>query len=183
MRARRQLGVGIAPSDYWQRGLYGERLNLVELLSDPRAAGRDHVLFATDEILPNAFNYLHAPTHVLAVRTRDVKLVTYSHWARGTTTPIRATMKLEFYDYATASGRAEIESTPDDPRVKPLLTKLLDQYAPTQMEAPLPGPLRATSRRARASYLVFSAATNAYTYSQLIGQGKLKTVLGYGESF
>ena len=60
------------------------------------------MLFATDEILPNALNYLHAPTHVLAVRTRDVKLVTYSHWARGTTTPIRATMKLEFYDYATA---------------------------------------------------------------------------------
>ena len=171
----------------WMRGryakIYGERLNLVELLSDPGAAGRDHVLFATDEILPNAFNYLRAPTHVLAVRTRDVKLVTYSHWARGTTTPIRATMKLEFYDYATAAGRAETDSRPDDPRVKPLLTKLLDQYAPTQMEAPLPGSLRATSRRARASYLVFSAATNAYTYSQLIGQGKLKTVLGYGESF
>jgi arylsulfatase A-like enzyme len=195
---RRQLAssVDVAPmlvtlgnrgDGAWMRGryakIYGERLNLVELLSDPRAAGRDHVLFATDEILPNAFDYLHAPTHVLAVRTRDVKLVTYSHWARGTTTPIRATMKLEFYDYATASGRAETESTPDDPRVKPLLTKLLDQYAPTQMEAPLPGPLRATSRRARASYLVFSVATNAYTYSQLIGQGKLKTVLGYGGSF
>jgi hypothetical protein len=63
--------------------LYGDRLNLVELLSDPGTAGRDHVLFATDEILPNAFNYLRAPTHVLAVRTRDVKLGTYSHWARG----------------------------------------------------------------------------------------------------
>ena len=195
---RRQLAssVDLAPmlvtlgnrgSTSWMRGryakIYGERLNLVELLSNPSAPGRDHVLFATDEILPNALNYLHAPTHLLAVRTRDVKLVTYSHWARGTTTPIRATMKLEFYDYATASGRAETESTPDDPRVKPLLTKLLDRYAPTQMEAPLPGSLRATSKRARASYMVFSAATNAYTYQQLIGQGKLKTVLGYGEAF
>ena len=91
--------------------------------------------------------------------------------------------ELEFYDYATAAGRAETESTPDYPRVKPLLTKLLDEYAPTQMEAPLPGSLRATSRRAQASYMVFSAVTNAYTYSQLIGQGKLKTVLGYGEAF
>jgi hypothetical protein len=106
-----------------------------------------------------------------------------THWARGTTTPIRATMKLEFYDYATAAGRAETESTPDDPRVTPLLNKLLEQYAPTQMEAPLPGSLRATSRRARASYVVFSAVTNAYTYKQLIGQGKLRTVLGYGEAF
>jgi hypothetical protein len=43
--------------------------------------------------------------------------------------------------------------------------------------------LRATSRRARASYVAFSGVTNAYTYSQLIGQGKLKTVLGYGEAF
>jgi hypothetical protein len=43
--------------------------------------------------------------------------------------------------------------------------------------------LRATSRRARASYLVFSTVTNAYTYNQLIGQRKLKTVLGYGEAF
>jgi hypothetical protein len=30
---------------------------------------------------------------------------------------------------------------------------------------------------------LFSAVTNAYTYNQLIGQGKLKTVLGYGEAF
>ena len=52
-------------------------------------------------------NYLRAPTHVLAVRTPEVKLVTYSHWARGTTTPIRTMMKLEFYDYATSDGRAE----------------------------------------------------------------------------
>jgi hypothetical protein len=106
-----------------------------------------------------------------------------THWARGTTTPIRATMKLEFYDYATAAGRAETESTPDDPRVKPPLGELMDRYVPQQMEEPLPGSLRTTSGRARASYLVFSAVTNAYTYKQLIGQGKLRTVLGYGEAF
>ena len=181
--------LGNRGSTSWMSGkyhkIYGERLNLVDLLRNPKARGRDHVLFATDEILPNALNYLRAPTHVLAVRTPEVKLVTYSHWARGTTTPIRATMKLEFYDYATSTGRSELQSHPDDPRVKPLLNKLLNQYAPTQMEAPLPGTLKGTSRRARASYLVFAALTNAYTFKQLVeppGQ-KLRTVLGYGEAF
>jgi hypothetical protein len=195
---RRQLAssVDVAPmlvtlgnrgSISWRSGkyarIYGERLNLVELLADPKAPGRDHVLFATDEILPNAMNYLRAPTHVLAVRTPEVKLVTYSHWMRGTTRPIRATMKLEFYDYATATGRAETLSTPSDARVKPLLNKLLNQYSATQMEAPLPGSLKATVKRARASYLVFNALTNAYGYESLIPQQKLRTVLGYSGNF
>jgi arylsulfatase A-like enzyme len=179
--------LGNRGSIAWRSGqyarIYGERLNLVELLANPKAAGRDHVLFATDEILPNAMNYLRAPTHVLAVRTPEVKLVTYSHWMRGTTRPIRATMKLEFYDYATAAGRTETLSTPRDARVKPLLNKLLNQYSTTQMEAPLPGSLKATVKRARASYLVFNALTNAYAYQSLIPEQKLRTVLGYSGNF
>ncbi len=174
----------------WRRGkyakIYGERLNLVELLTNPKAAGRDHVLFATDELLaPGALNYLHAPTHVLAVRTREVKLVTYSHWARGTTRPIRATMKLEFYDYATEKGRAETQSNPDDPRVKSLLNKLLNEYVPTQMRAPLPNSLKRAVARARASYLAFQAAIDADTLEQLALEPdqKLRTVLGYGGNF
>jgi hypothetical protein len=42
------------------------------------------------------------------------------------------------------------------------------------------GALQAVSTRARASFGAFSDAGNGYTYSQLIGAGKLKTVLGYG---
>src|SRR5439155_15356918 len=102
-KPRRQLAssVDLAPmlvtlgnrgSISWRRGplrrIYGERLNLVELLSKPNAAGRDHILFSTDEIVPVAFNYLHAPTHVLAVRTQAAKLVTYTRWLPGTTRPI-----------------------------------------------------------------------------------------------
>jgi hypothetical protein len=148
--------------------IYGERLNLVDLLRNPNAAGRNHVLFATDELLaPGASNYLHAPTHVLAVRTREVKLVTYSHWTRGTIRPVPAAMKLEFYDYATSTGRAETRSHPDDPRVKPLLSKLFSHYAPTQMQAPLPDSLKPTVRRAKTSYLAFQSAINALTLKQL----------------
>jgi uncharacterized sulfatase len=181
--------LGNRGSASWKRGkyakIYDERLNLVDLLANPHAAGRDHILFATDEIVPNVMNYLRAPTHVLAVRTQDVKLVTYSHWARGTTTPIDATMKLEFYDYSTPDGRAETRSNPNDPRVKPLVNKLFNQYSPTQMEAPLPGSLKATARKGRASYLIFQAVINAYSFKQLAldPDQKLRTVLGYGAAF
>jgi len=171
----------------WRRGtlarIYGERLNLVELLTNPNAAGRAHVLFSTDEILPRVMNYLHAPTHVLAVRTREAKLVTYSKWAPGTTRPIPASIEVEFYDYSTAAGRAETASHPDDPRAKALMHKLFDHYVPQQTQAPLPVSLRSTVAKARASYIAFTALTNAYSLKQLISDQKLRTVLDYSGNF
>jgi arylsulfatase A-like enzyme len=171
----------------WRSGrwaqIYGERLNLVPILSNPKAAGRDHILFATNEIIPNSVNFLKSPMNVLAVRTRDVKLVTYSYWAPGTTRPIKAGMQLEFYDYATAEGRAETRSNPDDPRVRPLLRKLFGEYTTRQMEAPLPPSLRPTVAKARTSYVIWKAIMNAYGYSQLIPSQKLRTDLGYGGNF
>jgi len=144
--------LGHDGSDSWQRGelaqVYGERLNLVELLRNPDAAGRDHVLFATDEVLVDALNYLHAPTHVLAVRTQQAKLVTYSHWIPGTTRPIPESVKLEFYDYATEQGRAETRSHPHDPRAEAMAQKLFTQYVPQQMEAPLPPRWKETEAKA-----------------------------------
>ncbi len=125
-------------------------------------------------------NYAHAPTHVLAVRTREAKLVTYSHWAPGTTRVIPQSIKLEFYDYTTAAGRAETRSHPQAPRAKALANKLLHQYVPQQMEAPLPSSLRSTVAKARASYIAFNALTNAYSYQELGPQQKLGTTLGYG---
>ena len=135
--------------------IYGERLNLVELLRNPTAGGRDHILFSTDEVLLDVLNYLHAPTHVLAVRTHEAKLVTYTHWVPGTTRSIPGSMEPEFYDYATSDGRAETKSHPDDPRAKALAQKLFNQYVPQQMEAPLPPPLKKTVAKARASYIAY----------------------------
>lgn len=169
-------------SGKWAR-IYGERLNLVDVLANPNASGRDHVLFATDEILPAALNYAHAPTHVLAVRTAEAKLVTYTHWLPGTTRPIPASMQLEFYDYSTSAGQAETRSLPDDPRAKAMASKLFSQYVPQQFEAPLPLSLKSTVAKARASYIAFNALTNAYSIKALGSGGKLKTVLGYGAAF
>jgi len=122
-------------------------------------------------------NYLHAPTHVLAVRTKEAKLVTYTKWFSGTTRRVPASLQLEFYDYATAQGRAETRSQPDDPRGKAMAHKLFTQYVPRQMEAPLPPPLKRTVAKARASYVAFVAKTNASTIIQAI------KALGYGGPF
>jgi uncharacterized sulfatase len=176
--------IGNRGSISWRSGkwarIYGERLDLVKLLASPTAAGRDHVLFSTDEILPVAMNYLRVPAHVLAVRTREAKLVTYSHWLPGTTRPIPASIRLEFYDYATSAGRAETQSLPDDPRATALKDKLFKQYVPQQAEAPLPVSLRTTAAKARTSYVAFNALTNAYSIKSLVQDQKLSTVLGFG---
>jgi uncharacterized sulfatase len=141
------------------------------------------VLFATDEILPAALNYDHVPTHILAVRTPLLKLVTYTHWAPGTTRPIRASLRTEFYDYRFASGRAETLSRPNDPTIPVLLRKLFNEWVPTQMEAPLPPRLRPAVAKARRSYLAFRTLTDAYSYKQLVDGQKLRSVLGYGQHF
>jgi arylsulfatase A-like enzyme len=176
--------LGNCGSTSWRRGelrrIYGERLNLVELLRNPNAAGRDHILFATDEVLPAVFNYLHAPTHVLAVRTREAKLVTYTHWFPGTTRPIPRSLQLEFYDYATPEGRAETLSHPHDPRATAMAHKLFTQYVPQQMEAPLPPPLKRTVAKARASYIAFEAQFNVLNLAKLLQDGLLGKLLGYG---
>jgi len=173
--------LGNGGSTSWRRGelarIYGERLNLAELLRNPHAPGRDHILFATDEIIPDVLNYLHAPTHVLAVRTRQAKLVTYTKWFPGTTRPIPASLQLEFYDYATSRGRAETHSHPHDPRAKAMAHKLFTQYVPRQMQAPLPPSLKRTVVKARASYVAFVAKTNLGALAQAL------QALGYGGPF
>jgi uncharacterized sulfatase len=194
-RTRHQLvsSVDLAPmlvtlgnrgSDAWIRGeyrrIYGERLDVVRVLRDARARGRSHVLFATDEIVPAALNYDHSPIHILAVRTPLLKLVTYSHWAPGTTRPVRSTLRTEFYDYRFANARSETRSRPDDPAIPALLRRLFGEWVPQQMEAPLPRRLRPAVARARAGYLAFQAAADAYSYKRLIEDRKLRTELGYG---
>jgi uncharacterized sulfatase len=128
-------------------------------------------------------NYLQAPTHVLGVRTADAKLGTYSHWLPGTTRIDRATTQIDFYDCSTDLGRAETESRPHDPRAQVLLDRLLNQYVPQQMAAPLPPPLQRASLRARGEYLAFTAAFNLYSLSQLVEHNRLIELLGPGGRF
>jgi uncharacterized sulfatase len=113
---------------------------------------------------------------VLAVRTPEAKLVTYTHWFPGTTRPIPESTKLEFYDYATSEGRAETRSHPNDPRAEALADKLFNQYVPQQMEAPLPPSLKETAAEARASYVAYVAKSNVTPLIEA-----LHDLLGYGD--
>jgi uncharacterized sulfatase len=180
------VSLGNGGSRSWMKGdlrkLYGNRLDLVPLLRNPRAAGRDHLLYASDEIVPAGLNYLGAPIHLVGVQTREAKLCTYSHWAPGTAVPLRQGMELEFYDYTTPSGRAETQSLPDDPRARALAGKLFTEYVPQEMQAPLPPPLNISSRLALHAYLRFLRLVDAYSIAQLLDEQKLTTVVDFGNN-
>ena len=143
--------------------IYGERLDLVRLLANPSAPGRDHVVFATDEILPAAMNYAPRPTHVLAVRTREVKLVTYSDGRPARRGSFQASLKVEFYDYATATGRAETAAIPTTPGSSRCSTSCSTNTCPADGAAA--AALAATDVSQRPGQLSgFKAATDAYSY-------------------
>ena len=77
-------------------------------------------------------------------------------------------MKLEFYDYATSTRRAETCSHRDDARVRPLPDKLLNHCVPTQMPAPLPDYALAEARSAAAFRVLGDAGPER-------GSGSLRT--------
>ena len=155
------LGTG---DKSWMSGdlaqVYAERLDLLPLVRSSRAAGRDHLVMATDEVVPDYFNFNHSPMSILVYRTEAAKLVVYSDWYKGTTTVDPTSNQYEFYDYSTERGRLELDSQPDDPRAKAMATKLFSQAVPTQMQQPLPGAYGQASEAARVQYLGYVALLN-----------------------
>ncbi len=181
------VSLGNGGGRSWMQGnlrrMYGRRLDLVPLLRNPRAAGRDHLLLTTDEVCPTGLNWLHAPVQILGVQTNEAKLVTYSHWAPRTTRRVHRGMEIEFYNYATSAGRAELHSTPEDPRARALLRRLFGQYVPHEMQAALPTlALRGAARHAQKDYLRWVTLINLYSLTQLIQQHKLRDLLGWGRT-
>jgi arylsulfatase A-like enzyme len=172
---RNQLtsSVDIAPmllsiasgSEQWRREAHYEhladRLDLTSILEDPSAPGRSHVLHSTDEVLsefalePYAAN---APAHVLAVRTRRAKLVTYSDWRAGTTEPITDRGQSELYDYRTRSGRLELHNDIGRSPLEASMRATLAELYRREMARPLPGYLAHAHRIGFSGY--FSTAKN-----------------------
>lgn len=154
------VSLGHNGSQSWLSGrygkLYGGRHNMIPMLRSASAAGRDFVLLATDELIQGQYDFNDAPLHVVALRTKTEKLVTYSRWRSFSTTIIPSSIELEFYDYSTAGGRAEVDNTPDDPRVAPLLENLRQNIIPNELRAPLHGPYGAIQAQARQQYLQFA---------------------------
>ena len=147
----------------------------MELLRDPNAAGRDHILFSTDEVLLDELNYLHAPTHVLAVRTlrRSSSPTPTGSRARRARYLNRRSSSSTTTPRRKAGPRPEATRTIRAPR---LWRTSCSTNMPQQMEAPLPPSLKETAAEARASYIAYVAKSNVTPLIEA-----LHDLLGYGD--
>jgi arylsulfatase A-like enzyme len=178
------VGLGNMGSRDWMTGnlagIYGSRHDMVPMLRSDSAPGRRYVLLATDELIPADLNYNDAPLHIAALRTKSAKLGTYAKWTpTGEIEP--GTMELEFYDYGTRKGIAELSSDPDDPRAQQMLNRLLNNLIPSELRAPLPGGLAAAQALSKAAYLAL--AQQIQDPGNGIPVRELLRLLGYGRDF
>jgi arylsulfatase A-like enzyme len=183
------VSIGNNGSRDWMKGplaeIYGDRHDMISMLKSADAPGRQYVLYATDEISPNYFNFNRAPTHVLGMRTEETKLGVYSDWFPLTSRIIPASVDLEYYDYATEQGRLELDNianTTGGAQAKAAYEKLVNQIVPNELQERLPPPYRAAQEASKLAHLL---------YRQLIARkpdsdwkrGDLVKVLGYGAEF
>jgi arylsulfatase A-like enzyme len=89
-----------------------------------------------------------APSHIVAVRTHDAKLATYSYWKPGgmdidTSRPIDR----ELYDYWTPSSRHEIDNLAGRSAKQAALQELIDHQVMAEVRAPLPRSLNAAQEQ------------------------------------
>ena len=178
------VSLGHGGSRDWMTGdlahIYGNRHDMLAMLKSASAPGRHSVLLATDELVLGQFNYNHSPLHLVGLRTSDAKLGTYAHWTSPEAVIDQATLELEFYDYATERGCAELDSRPHDPQVAPMLRSLLDELIPNELRAALPGRLAEVQRRARERFLGFERLIDGIAPPQQTTRA-LHDIFGYGD--
>jgi uncharacterized sulfatase len=179
--------IGNLGSRDWMTGnlatIYGGRHDMIPMLKSSGAPGRRYVLYATDEIVPDTFNFNRAPLNVLGLRTDDTKLGVYTKWAPLTSMIVPSSIELEFYDYSTKDGRLELDNTAaTDPRAKAMEANLLNNLLPNELQQPLPGDLGVAQQASKAVHLayrdfIFIQPTLAWA------KGALQSLLGYGLEF
>ncbi len=140
----------------WIRGAYAdayrERLDLLPVLKRASGRTRTRAWMASDEFHGRTLDFIGVPRHVLGVRTKELKVASYSYWnPRGVRR--RSGMEVESYDFSTKRGRWELDNFRCDSGAARTLLKQMNREA--QMRAPLPTRWRAASNRARAEYLRF----------------------------
>ena len=148
---------------------------MIPMLQSASAAGRDYVMLVTDELTLPAYNFNESPLHIVGLRTKTEKLVTYGKWHGFTSRVEPKSLELEFYDYATEGGRAETANTPNDARVPALVKLLHSTLVPNELRAPLPGILQYAQAQAEVQYLKF-----ARLIAHAGNGGSLKGWLGLG---
>jgi arylsulfatase A-like enzyme len=165
------------------------RADLVGLLSDPNAKGRDFIIQTADEDIPEmapvvGIPYVDAlvgkalspepPTHVIGYRTDTAKLGVYSFFAPNTIDIVTTGQDTELYDY-TKDGIGEVVnrgpsgSAPDQALYDQLYSALFDPATgaiANELRKPLPAYLQAAQAEAIAAYLAYQSSlmTTAYQY-------------------
>ncbi len=141
-----------------------KRLDLVELLKDPGAPGREYVLHATDEIVTEyaVETYTaNAPLHVIAIRTPDAKYATYSNWPQDGIAPSDQGREAELYDYRSQDGRLEIENSAERNGLEDRMRALYEHAFRHELREALPGRLQPAHSGGFADY--FLTAKHAAT--------------------
>jgi hypothetical protein len=152
------VSLGHNGSRDWMTGrleqIYGGRHDMLPMLRSASAAGRPYLLLATDELIPSKFNKDSLPLHIVGLRTKAAKLATYASWTPRTGEIEPETLELEYYDYGTPGGAAELANTPDAPEAQQMLGTLMKDLIPNELRAPLPGALGAAQALSKLAYLL-----------------------------
>jgi uncharacterized sulfatase len=179
--------IGNLGTPNWMTGdlakIYGGRHDMISMLKSAAAPGRQYVLYATDEVVPDYFNFNNAPLHVVGLRTKDTKLGVYAKWIPLTSRIIQSSIELEFYDLSTTRGQLELDNTASsDPRVPEMVQHLLNDLIPNELQQPLPGTLRLEQLGSRFFHLLFMEII-ALQPSGVWRDGGLQKLLGFGSEF
>ncbi|WP_446742442.1 sulfatase-like hydrolase/transferase [Silvibacterium acidisoli] len=169
--------------------IYANRHDMYSMLKSRWAPGRDYILFATDEIAPEFYNFNSAPTNIVALQTGSGKVGVYADWKPLSTQIDPSTVQLEYYDYGTRAGRLELYSSPQDSHAQEGYDQLVENYIPNELAQPLPGSpldpssLRAQQIKSEIVHLAFrDLIKNEPDSTWQSGNGLFK-LLGYGGPF
>jgi arylsulfatase A-like enzyme len=161
------VSLGYNGSQSWMThdlaAIYGKRLNLLPMLQSASAPGRPYVVFATDEPVPQIYNFNGSPHHIIGLRTPDAKLGVYADWVSGTTAINHRSIELEYYDYSTPGGLLETHNRKHDPARLRLLAALLTDVLPNKLRAPLPARFVPAQTLAKTEYLAYVDLINKIT--------------------
>ena len=168
--------------DSWRRlpqfAHLAQRLDLTDVLRNPRAPGRPYIIHATDEEIIEegprigmggaAYFSANVPQHVIALRTPQAKVVTCSFWTSGSIEIELERQDLECYDYSSAEGQLELTNVaPSNPRPElrqrglftELYQRLFREAIPHELRRPLPPSLQPVYEEAIGDYLAYKAIT------------------------
>ena len=182
------VGIGYNGTKDWMKGyladIYGGRHDMISMLKSANAPGRPYVLFATDEIIPNFFNFNKAPTHVLGLRKEDSKLGVYDKWIPPSSHIIPKSIELEYYDYTTMRGQLELDNIArHDPRAYNESQTLLNEIVPQELQELLPPPLRAQQAASKLAHLLYRELIALKPSGDWSKPNSLTKILGYGGDF